>query len=448
LKVLVDNHHGQPNWGQTGFPVRGLHTTLFGFVGQLAKNGFECSSLESNLSTEGLQDSRGLVIPSPTGRFNELTCGWESHEKSLFSGAEIDALLRFLRSGGSLLAFAYRFGDPFTKTNLGSVFAPLGCILNDEATIARDLLGKDHPLYTTFETTTDNLGTAWASQRVNSLRWRPVTTFSILSGYPAHPVVFAPRHCVRLRWPGRQVVYGAAPICVAGRFGNGRFILLGGPHILESDGLGLLDTADNREFAANLINWLFLQRDSVNEGCEHSHRPPLESAPADGVANVDEAAGLWHAMSYATTNQEKERTFVRFVEFLLTQTTMLAIHTRNAWSLDKEAELDLVFACASTKPVWTRSHGVVPVECKNWAAPVDATEISRFSDKLGRTTSKIGFFAARAFTSKAWAAVGKARHQHELIIALLHDEDYGAYLEGRATATEVVESSIVRSMIV
>jgi hypothetical protein len=233
-KILVDNNHGQANWGQTGFPLRGVDTTLSGFAVELAELGFSCSPHEAPLTNDSLEGANGLIIPSPTGYFNPVESQWEWFEKSFFTGNEVDTVVSFLRAGGSLLAFAYRFGDPFTKTNLSSLFAPLGCILNDEAVIALNLLEKAHPLYTTFTTTKKLIRSSWASKGVQAIQWRPVTTFSILSNNGVDPLVFSPDNCIRLKWPGRQKIYESAPICVAGRYGKGRFVLVGGPHVFES----------------------------------------------------------------------------------------------------------------------------------------------------------------------------------------------------------------------
>ncbi len=68
-----------------------------------------------------LRAARLLVIPPPVGRYEARRERWRRQPHSLFNSDEVRELLGFLHGGGRLLAFAYRFGDSFTQTNLGDL---------------------------------------------------------------------------------------------------------------------------------------------------------------------------------------------------------------------------------------------------------------------------------------------------------------------------------------
>jgi len=138
---------------------------------------------------------------------------------------------------------------------------------------------------------------------------------------------------------------------------------------------------------------------------------------------------------------------VAFVKFFLLDTKLLYLFDESVLSLNRDAEIDLVFGCESTKPLWSGSHGVVPVECKNWKKPVGALHISRFADKVGNTTSYLGIFAARAFTKPSCDAIKTTRLKQRIVIGMLSNQDFLNYTRGLASATTLLESSIRRSML-
>jgi hypothetical protein len=74
-------------------------------------------------STARTTGAKLVIIPTPTGVYCEAKESWLRDSSSLFEPDEICHFLDFLRKGGRLLAFAYRFGDSFTKTNLSQLFA-------------------------------------------------------------------------------------------------------------------------------------------------------------------------------------------------------------------------------------------------------------------------------------------------------------------------------------
>jgi hypothetical protein len=150
--AVFDASHGQANWAQTGFPSREMHTNFAGLTEVLCRRGFQCRSTGSEPLQEQLATNRLLIIPPPTGRYDARKECWRPERSALFTRAEVRAVLGFLHGGGRLLAFAYRFGDSFTQTNLGDLFAPLGCQLNDDAVIDIRALRQTHPLHLHFDT--------------------------------------------------------------------------------------------------------------------------------------------------------------------------------------------------------------------------------------------------------------------------------------------------------
>ncbi len=447
MGVLVDEYHGQLNWGQTGFPSRQLATTFAGIGNQLRSMGYRCQATTHRLTKSKLAGARALIIPPPAGKFKVTSIfggDWIPDHDKYYSGEEIDAVLSYVETGGSLLAFSYRFGDTFTKTNLGHLTSRLGWSINNDAVIDLQLVGKEHPLHTTFETKAENIGPRWAAAGVASVIWRPVTTFSLLPGATGQAVVSSPTSCSRFTIEGHKISHETTPVCVLGTYGSGRFALLGGPHAFEETELGFLSLPGNSRLLSNTLRGL------LDPAEPEEVAAPDISTPADETAHTATLTKkLWDAVenSISSDNSTKEKTFVEFISRLLADTAILHPLAKAKWSSDRESELDLVFECVCNKPLWASSKGVVPVECKNWSSRVGAPEITRFGDKVDRTGSKIGIFAARQFTDAAWSATAKARLRHDVVVGLLSDDDYVPYLEGAATATKVVESSLVRSIL-
>ena len=120
---------------------------------------------------------------------------------------------------------------------------------------------------------------------------------------------------------------------------------------------------------------------------------------------------------------------------------------KSVWNLKRTSELDLVYRTVCQEPIWTHSNGVIPVECKNWEKPVGSQEISWFCDKVSKTGSKIGFFAARTFTKKAWMTVEQVLMTKDVTIGLLKDDDYQSLVSGNVSARDLLESSLLRSRL-
>ena len=144
--ALFDASHGQANWGQTGFPSREMHTNFAGLMEILCRLGCRCVSSDKSTLPNLLTKSRLLVVPPPAGRYDALKQRWRQTDAALFSAAEISHVLSYLYNGGSLLAFAYRFGDAFTQANLADLFGALKCQLNDDAVLDISALRATHPL--------------------------------------------------------------------------------------------------------------------------------------------------------------------------------------------------------------------------------------------------------------------------------------------------------------
>jgi len=275
--ALFDASHGQPNWAQTGFTSRELHTNFAGVTEHLCRPGFQCRTTNGEPLAHELARSRLLVLPPPTGHYNSRRERWEASPSLLFTGSELCAVLTFLQHGGRLLAFACRFGDSFTRTNLRDLFGPLGCHLNDDAVLDAVALRQTHPLQIHFETPNESLPLAWSRAGVSTVRWHPSATFTILPGATAWPLALSTGgRCLSFNRTSRQISFESLPVAVVGRCGKGRFALFGGPHVFETSPLGLLANQDNARFLDNTLHWLL--SDNLDEPVDRlqSNRSPSE----------------------------------------------------------------------------------------------------------------------------------------------------------------------------
>ncbi|MFC2146685.1 restriction endonuclease, partial [Acidobacteriota bacterium] len=398
-----------------------------------------------------LKDAFALVIPPPTGSFKMISIfggEWIQDDGSMLTRDEINGILTFLNSGGRLLAFSYRFGDSFSKTNLSELFTGLGWLLNNDAVIDLRFAGKEHPLYTTFETAAEDIMQRWAVEGIKTVRWRPVTTFRRLPNATGQPLVYPPASTASFNLDNHLIAYERNPICVFGEYGAGRYVLIGGPHAFEETEFGFLVLPGNSRLLSNILRWLLDCENSIDSMDTVSKPSKFQKKHHSNRRNC-EMKTLWETVcnSKNCDNSYKEESFVNFVSYLLKDTKILRPLARSAWSSDRESELDLVYECISRKPLWARSQGVVPIECKNWSSKVGAPEITRFAEKVDRTGSKIGIFATRKCTKAAWSAVVKSRLRHDTLIGLLNDDDFEAYLKGSTSAETLVEASLVRSIL-
>ena len=316
-QALFDASHGQPNWAQTGFPSRELHSNFAGLTEILCRLGFHCRSTAGAPLSAHLESSRLLIIPPPVGRYDARRERWRCEKSSLFTPDEICEVLRFLHSGGCLLAFAYRFGDAYTQTNLGDLCLALGCRLNHDAVLDVRALRKTDPLHLQLDTPAECLPLSWSRNAVGLVRWRPGATFAVLPGAAAGPLALSTGgSCLSFDLTLRCICFASLPLAIAGRHGNGRFVLFGGPHLFESSALGLLAVADNTRFLRNVLKWLLA--DAVGEECS----PPQRNLPTSPC----HFAGL----SRVASEGEGERT-IASVERILRQTGVLKALNQARW---------------------------------------------------------------------------------------------------------------------
>ena len=294
-----------------------MHTNFAGMTEMLCRLGFQCRTTEGEPLAQHLPKAKLLVLPSPTGRYDVRRERWRCDPGTLFAQQQVQSILNFLTAGGSLIAFAYRFGDSFTQTNLGDIFAPLGCRLNDDAVIDASAVRQVHPLEIYFDTPLESLPLHWSSSGVTSVRWRPAATFTLVPAGNIWPLVLSTGgRCLSFNRTLRRISFESLPLAVAGRHGRGRFALFGGPHIFESSPLGLLTHGDNTKFLNNVIGWLLKENEVVEAKGNSNSTPTIpESQP-----------GLAHVESYGIG----ERT-IASVERVLRKTGILKALCRAKW---------------------------------------------------------------------------------------------------------------------
>lgn len=234
-----------------------MHTNFSGVTETLCRQGFHCKAITGEPLSTQLSSARLLIIPPPTGRYDVRHERWRMERSSLFASREIRDVLQFVHDGGSLVAFSYRFGDSFTQTNLCELLGPLGCQLNDDAVLDAAMIGKKHPLELHFDTRQQALPLSWSRTGVETVRWRPCATLTILPGAHAWPLALSSGGgCLSFNRTFRQISFESLPVAVVGIYGRGRFALFGGPHVFETDQFGLLTVADNRMFLQRVFGWL------------------------------------------------------------------------------------------------------------------------------------------------------------------------------------------------
>jgi hypothetical protein len=315
--ALFDASHGQTHWAQTGFPSRELHTNFAGLTEILCRRGFQCCRTGTESLPAQLATCRLLIIPPPTGHYDARKERWRRERATLFTREEVRAVLGYLHGGGRLLAFAYRFGDSFTQTNLGDLCLPLGCRLNDDAVIDIRALRQTDPLHLHFDTPAESLRPGWSRDGVGRVAWRPVATFTLEPGATAWPLALSTGGgCLSFDRTLRRICFASLPIAVYGHHGAGRFAWFGGPHLFESSPLGLLGQADNTRFLQNTLAWLLSQE------AEEEPRPEPRTQP--GIAPC------FQALSRVEAGGTGERT-IASVERVLRKAGVLKALSRAQW---------------------------------------------------------------------------------------------------------------------
>ncbi len=322
--ACFDDTHGQRHWAQTGFPSRELDTHYAGLTELLGRLGCHCRRTAGAPLANHLPQTDLLVIPPPTGTYDPAGECWRPHPATRFTAKELFAVLEFLAGGGRLLAFAYRFGDAFTQASLGALCAPLGCQLHTDAVIDLTRLRAIHPLQFQFDTSREALPLAWTTTGVQAVRWRSVATFTIWPGAKVQPLALSPGGaCISFDCVQRRISFQSLPIAVAGTYGQGRFVFIGGPHAFETGPLGLLEVGDNRRFLQNILAWLL--DDTAGE--LPSTPPPTQPELSALLSVLTEQYG---DLCQVEATGQGEPTVV-FVEQLLHETGVLKALARPSW---------------------------------------------------------------------------------------------------------------------
>jgi hypothetical protein len=318
--TVFDASHGQPNWAQTGFTSREMHTNFAGVMELLCRFGFTCAPTGLEPLPKLLARARLLVIPPPAGRYNSLKRCWMPASEALFNAESIREILQFVQDGGRLLAFAYRFGDSFMASNMRELVAPLGCLLNDDAVVDLQLLRETFPLKAFFDTPKSLLPLSWASEEVNTVRWRTMASFSILPGANVQPLALsAGGCCISFNRTLRRISFSSLPIAVAGTQGRGRFVLCGGPHVFETGAYGLLASHDNARFLQNIVRWLLEDGDP----CLNLDSSPHHSL---GTFFFNNRLEIEHAVE-----AQKDQQTIAYVENVMRKTGILKALNRPKW---------------------------------------------------------------------------------------------------------------------
>lgn len=320
--ALFDDTHGQANWAQTGFPSRERHTNFAGVAEVFGELGCPCASIRPRALVDGLRGLSLLVLPPPTGLYDSTQECWQYLPGTHFTPEEVRAVLGFLHRGGRMLAFGYRFGDSFTRTNLNDLFCPLGCPLNNDVVIDLTRLREVHPLQFEFVTGPEAWFQPGVFEGVRAVHWRSLATFTILPGATLRPLALSPGgRCITYDRGRRRISFQSSPVAVAGCFGQGRVALVGGPHVFEVGPLGLLDRPENRRFLRNILDWLL--RDDGRES-------ELSYATLDEGLMAIRSAEQWRDVCQVRGNGTGEST-VAFVERVLHESGVLSALAKPTW---------------------------------------------------------------------------------------------------------------------
>lgn len=436
MHALFDIGHGQRNWSQTGFLSRTIDGSFFEFATILNEQGFTCTS--GDVSSSSIKKCDLLIIPPPVGQLNPQTGQWDALASSLFTEQQVSDILQFVNSGGHLLAFSYRFGDAFSKTNLGELIGPLGCYLNETAVSSLDCFPcNSHLMTMPFETGPECVPIL--ATECEPIKWRAMTTVAVAPETSCEILAFTPPRSVGFNRESHRLFYNSQALCVGGSYGNGSFAVLGGPHVFEAGVYGLLSSPGNRKFAEALVRWLI--RDRYQNAGQNLINPLL--API----RSNEFSDMWHQLSVEQPANKKGEILVALADKLFRDTGAFHSLGRSVWNQTRTSEFDLVYRVVSQDPIWWETKGLVCVECKNWEKPVGANEIGRFAEKIDLIGSRIGFFLARSFTKQAWMALEQVRLRRNTIIGLLGEDDYRSLSNGLVSPKDLVESSILRTLL-
>jgi hypothetical protein len=144
-----------------------------------------------------------------------------------------------------------------------------------------------------------------------------MATFTLLPNAPVWPLVLSPGGaCISFNRTHRQILFQSLPVAVAGHYGAGRFVLFGGPHLLEGGAFGLLPEPDNLRFAKNVLHWLL------------ADAPPIPVVTSPGVETSDDP---WRDLCRLDPQHPGAEAVV-LVERVLRETGILKALNRANWA--------------------------------------------------------------------------------------------------------------------
>ena len=248
----------------------------------LAASDFEVEAhVDGALSAERLDAVDVLVICHPSDPAWERTTGVGSPR---FSGAELEAIERFVRAGGGLVVLGETENDKYGN-NLNELLAPFGLRLENDTVQDYAHHHGSAPSWVLGELREGGRGRDGdLLARVEAVCFYRATTIS------------APEHAiVPLRAAASATSAGAALMAAVGH-GEGRAVVLSDSDLFGDDCLGELD---HGELWRNVVYWAaahaFARRDrNAHEGTDGA--TPRERSNG-GAAQADPA---WHELRDAT----------------------------------------------------------------------------------------------------------------------------------------------------
>ncbi|MEM2637429.1 MAG: hypothetical protein QXL15_03660 [Candidatus Korarchaeota archaeon] len=206
---------------------RGAPTTVYTTLKNILENmGAEVSIYsEYPIREAGIRGATVLVIGCPTD--------------SKFSQAEIDAIVSFVRNGGSLLVLSNAGGDSGNRSNLNELIGYFGIKLNtDQVLDTFSNLGVESMPVLQVSATHPIL------ENVTEICYR--SGCSLTTEGEALPLIFTSPHSQP----------PSMPILAVAEYHKGRVLVIGSYSIFRDALKGGIETKDNKQLAINSFKWL------------------------------------------------------------------------------------------------------------------------------------------------------------------------------------------------